>query len=97
MKNEDLSVFFDDEVFADTLTFTGAALASPVEITGIWDSPFSDPVDVHSVDVYVTCPTEQADQIPEGARLTRASKNYRVMAKPEADGTGVSIIRLELI
>ena|SRR5690554_6776189 len=97
MFDEDFSVFFDADEFATHLTFTGGGLTDPVSFAGIWDSPFSDPVEIHSVDVYINCRSSDAEKISEGARITHRGKNYRVMATPEADGTGVSIIRLELL
>ena len=85
---EDLSVFFDTDEFADSVTYNGVAIA------GIFDNAYFEGQGIQSAQPVFTCPTASVPDAKHGDVLIRAGITYKVVGV-EPDGTGITLLRLE--
>lgn len=88
---EDLTPFFSTGDFAVDATLDG------VSVVGIFDRAYLDPLGnaVEGTGPVFTLPTTSAADVAHGANLVIGSDTYKVRGV-EPDGTGVSLLRLEL-
>lgn len=89
MYTEDLDTFFETSDFAET------ALFGSTPIVGIFDNAYGDAMGVAGSSPIFTCKSSDANGLNPGtSTLTIRSSSYLVIGV-EADGTGLSVVRLE--
>lgn len=89
MITEPLDAFLNTAEFAETATFG----ATP--IVGIFDNAFADAMGIAgSAPVFQCKSTDAASLSPGTSTLTIRSSSYLVIGV-EADGTGISLVRLQ--
>lgn len=85
----DLDTFFETADFAET------ALFGATPIAGIFDNVYSSALDVAGSAPTFTCKSSDASGLNPGtSTLTIRSSSWLVVGV-EADGTGVSVVRLQ--
>jgi len=85
----DLDTFFETSDFAET------ALFGSTPIAGIFDNAFAAALDIAGSGPVFTCKSSDATGLNPGtSTLTIRSSSYLVIGV-EADGTGVSLVRLQ--
>lgn len=85
----DLATFFETSDFAET------ALAGATPILGIFDNAHASAYDIAGSGPIFTCKSSDASSLSPGtSTLTIRSSSYLVIGV-EADGTGVSLVRLQ--
>ncbi len=90
---EDLAPFFSTDDFADNATLGG------VDVVGIFDGEYIDPLDVESSGPVFMLPTASTLGVAHGTALVISTGqgigSYKVQGvKP--DGTGVTVLKLEV-
>ena len=89
MFSEDLGTFFETSDFAEV------ALNGATPINGIFDNGYGDALGVSGSTPSFTCKSSDATGLSPGtSTLTIRSSSYLVIGV-EADGTGVTIVRLQ--
>lgn len=89
MYAEDLDTFFETSDFAETATFGSTPIA------GIFDDAYANALGIAGSGPTFTCKSSDATSLNPGtSTLTIRSSSYLVVGV-EADGTGVSIVRLQ--
>ena len=89
MFTEDLDTFFETSDFAETATFGSTPIA------GIFDDAFASAMGIAgSAPVFVCKSSDAISLNPGTSTLVIRSSSYLVVGV-EADGTGVSTVRLE--
>jgi hypothetical protein len=90
---EDLSVFFNNADFADTVT----VIATGRTFQGIFDAAYFDPevgaAVVDSTDPRITCKTSDLANVERGRQISIKGATYSVVSV-QPDGTGTSIVML---
>ena len=86
--DEDLSVFFDTDEFADAVTYNGAPLV------GIFDAAYFEASGIQGNQPVFICPTASVPAARHGDILVRSGVTYKVVGV-EPDGTGITLLRLE--
>lgn len=91
MFEEDLDIFFhiDEHAIQAVLPESGAV------ITGIFDRPFTDALDVQGFSPSITCRSADVVDLRRGRLIEIQETLYKVVAI-EPDGTGISRVQLEL-
>ncbi|MBK7592226.1 MAG: hypothetical protein IPI27_13395 [Betaproteobacteria bacterium] len=88
---EPIASFFGTDDFAVTATLAG------VSVTGIFDAQYYEPLgnDVQGSQPMFMLPTASAPSAAHGQTLVIGASTYKVRGV-EPDGTGVTVLRLEL-
>lgn len=89
------SLLGDNDVFMRTADFAEVALAGATPINGIFDNGYGDALGVSGSTPVFTCKSSDATGLSPGtSTLTIRSSSYLVVGV-EADGTGVTLLRLQ--
>jgi len=87
---EPIAAFFNTDEFAVSATLAG------VSVTGIFDNGYFEPFgEVEGRQPTFTLPTSSAPSAAHGQALVIGAATYKVRGV-EPDGTGVTVLRLEL-
>lgn len=91
MFDEDIDVFFSTDEHA----LQAIVIESGTVITGIFDRPYTDALDVQGFSPSLTCRTADVCELRRGRLIEIQNTVYKVVTV-EPDGTGVSRVQLEL-
>lgn len=91
MIGDDLDVFFD----LDEHALEAIVIESGTVITGIFDRPYTDALDVQGFSPSLTCKSADVGELRRGRLIEIESTVYKVV-NVEPDGTGISRVQLEL-
>ena len=67
------------------------------DVFGLWDNPFSDPVQIASTNPTFTAPSENVGPVRRGWKVNHLGHTWRVSDPPEPDGTGMTRLLLERV
>lgn len=87
---EDLSVFFDPDDFADEAFYDGAS----EPINGIFDADYLAPEDIEGSAPWFWCAVVDVPSVAHGKQLVINGITYKVRGV-QPDGTGVVRLKLE--
>lgn len=91
MFEEDLDVFLNTDEHA----IEAIVIESGNVITGIFDRPYTDALDVQGFSPSLTCKSADVGELRRGRLIEIESTVYKVV-NVEPDGTGISRVQLEL-
>lgn len=91
MIGDDLDVFFD----LDEHALQAIVIESGEVITGIFDRPYTDALDVQGFSPSLTCKSADVAELRRGRLIEIQDTVFKVVAI-EPDGTGVTRVQLEL-
>lgn len=97
---EDLSVFFDDDDFATSVSIMQVDGAGTLSVSGIWDDAYNEaPLGLAGMATSgprLTCAAADVRGVDVDDVLTKDGTQYRI-SELQPDGTGVMVLTLKLL